>query len=161
MENQDFLVDPANAHPAFARTRLRALAKPLADLGFTRERAARLAERAKKAEETIEWAGQEIFQRTFSPEKDVYHVRGIENAPRAALERFLRLALHRAAGQLPLRLDRLENLAEDIAKTLRSGDNLRATLGGCVWMLSDKAELALRREGPRQRGRKRDGQGST
>ena len=152
-EGLDFFVDPANTHPAFARTRLRALAKSLSELGFNGEKAATLAERAKRAEETIEWAGQEIFQRTFSPEKDVYHLQGMENAPRAALERFLRLVLHRAAGQPPLRLDRLENLAEDIAKALASGDKLRATFGGCVWTLTDKAVLGLREESPRRRGR--------
>ena len=155
---QDYFVDPANSHPAFARTRLRALSQPLADLGFTREKAAKLAERAKKTEETIEWAATEIFQRTFSPEKNVYHLGGLENAPGAAMERFLCMALERVAGQPPQRLDRLERLTKNIANALKKGEELRTSLGGCALSLTDKAMLTLRKENPRLRGRRADAQ---
>jgi hypothetical protein len=88
------------------------------------------------------------------PEKNVYDLSALEKTPLALLERFLSLALTRAAGSAPQRLDRLESLAENMSKALNDGRNFRATLGGCVVALSRDKRLALRRESPRNRGGK-------
>jgi tRNA(Ile)-lysidine synthase len=154
-ENQSFFEDPSNRDPAFARARLRALGAPLRGLGFDREKAARLAQRARKAEEALDWAAKETIRRTISPERDVYHLAQIGNTPLAVLERFLNLAIARAAGAPPQRLDRLETLAENISKALINKDSLRATLGGCSVVLNRRKILALRPERPRKRGLER------
>ena len=122
-QGQTFFDDPSNAHPAYARTRLRALAEPLHDLGFNREKARKLAERAQKADAAIDWAASEIFRRTSLPEKNLYDLASVEKAPLALVERFLSFALTSAAGGAPQRLDRLETLAENISKALNEGHN--------------------------------------
>jgi tRNA(Ile)-lysidine synthase len=149
---QAFFTDPANAHPAFARTRLRALSAPLHELGFDRAKAQKLAERAQKADAAIDWAAKEILGRASLPEKNLYDLSSLQKAPLALFERFLSLLLTRAAGAAPQRLDRLESLAENMSKALNEGRNFRATLGGCVVALNRDKKLALRRESPRKRG---------
>jgi tRNA(Ile)-lysidine synthase len=151
-QGQSYFEDPANKDPAYARARLRALGAPLRELGFDREKAARLAQRARKAEEALDWAARELIRRTISPEKDVYHLDRSENTPQAVLERFLSLAIAQAAGAAPQRLDRLETLAENVNKSLKKNENLRATLGGCSVILNRRKVLALRLERPRSRG---------
>ena len=151
-QGQTFFDDPSNAHPAYARTRLRALAEPLHDLGFNREKARKLAERAQKADAAIDWAASEIFRRTSLPEKNLYDLTSVEKAPLALVERFLSLALTSAAGGAPQRLDRLETLAENMSKALNEGHNFRSTLGGCVVVLNRDKKLALTPESPRNRG---------
>jgi tRNA(Ile)-lysidine synthase len=153
-ENQSFFDDPSNAHPAFARSRLRALATPLHDLGFDRAKAQKLAERAEKAEAAIDWAAREAFRRSSLPEKNLYDLGALQKAPLALIERLLSLALTRAAGAPPRRLDRLESLTENMSIALQNGQTFRATLGGCVVILNRDGKLALRRESPRSRGRK-------
>jgi tRNA(Ile)-lysidine synthase len=149
---QAFFDDPSNAHPAYARTKLRRLAAGLNDLGFSREKAAKLGARAEKADEAVEWAAENLLLRAALEEKDAYDLSELAEAPRALVERFLSLALERAIGAKPRRLDRLEFLAEQIHAALRKNARLRATLGGCAVTLNARNILILRREGPRRRG---------
>lgn len=150
---QEFFDDPSNANPDFARTKLRALASPLQKLGFSREMAQKLTERAKKASEAIDWAAQQSLDRAaLSPDADVYDLGQMIGAPRAILEHCLSLALTRAAGCAPQRLDRLEYLAQRLSTALEKGEELRLTLGGCLIALNRKKILTIRREGPRRRG---------
>jgi tRNA(Ile)-lysidine synthase len=154
-QGQGFFEDPANGDQAYARARLRALGGPLRELGFDRDKAARLAQRARKAEEALDWAAKEMIRRTISPEKDVYHLGDTGIAPLAVLERFLSLAIVQAVGAPPRRLDRLETLADNMSKALINKESLRATLGGCALVLNQRGCLALRREPPRTRGLER------
>ncbi len=157
-QRHEFFEDPANSSPLFARARLRRLAGPLRDLGFSRERAQKLAERAQKADEALDWAAAEIFRHAaISPEAHAYDLSRIEDAPPAIFERFLDLALARAAGAPSRRLERLEALARRLAEALREGRGLSATLAGCSVRLSAQKRLTLRREGPRLRGGARAG----
>ena len=149
---QAFFDDPSNAHPAFARTRLRRLAAELRDLGFDRDKAAKLGARAAKAGEAIEWAAEHLLRRAALGEPDAYDLREIAEAPRALVEHFLSFALARVVGSRPQRLDRLESLARQIHEALQQGSSLRATLGGCAVTLNARKILILRREGPRRRG---------
>jgi len=153
-QGQAFFDDPSNAHPRFARTRLRAFAAPLHDLGFDRAKAQKLADRAQKTDAAIDWAAKETLLRNALPEKNVYDLSSLEKAPLALFERFLSLALTRAAGSAPQRLDRLESLAENMSAALKNSQNFRATLGGCVVVLNRDKRLALSRESPRKRGGK-------
>ncbi len=155
VEGREFLDDPSNSNPAFARTRLRAAAGALQSLGFSREMAQKLSERARKADEALEWAAEQCLVRAaISPDGDDYHLRGIEDAPLAVFERFLSRALARVAGGAPQRLDRLESLAKKLAEALRSRKSVRFTLGGCAATLMADGTLAIRLESQRQRGRK-------
>jgi tRNA(Ile)-lysidine synthase len=151
-QDQAFFDDPSNAHPGFARSRLRALAAPLHDLGFGRAKAQKLAERARKGDAAIDWAAQEILRHSALPEKNVYDLSSLEKAPRALFERFLSHALTCVAGSAPQRLDRLESLAENMSTAMKTSQNFRATLGGCVVVLNRNKRLALSRESPRKRG---------
>ena len=156
-EGQGFFEDPANADPAFERARWRAAAPALHALGLTPERLETLAERARKADEALDHAAEDLVQRTKMPESDVYDLRQAEDAPQAVLERFLGRALQRAAGATPTRLDRLEAFAEKLRAALRNGSAFRATLGGCAARVDERKRLTLRREDPRRRGRKGEG----
>jgi tRNA(Ile)-lysidine synthase len=149
---QAFFDDPSNVHPAFARTKLRRLAADLRDLGFDREKAAKLGARAAKADQGIEWAAENLLRRAALGEPDGYDLGEIAEAPRALVEHFLSLALARVAGARPQRLDRLESLAGQIHEAARQGSSLHATLGGCAVTLNARKILILRREGPRRRG---------
>ncbi len=153
-EGRAYFDDPSNFNPAFARTRVRALAEPLKQLGFSPEMAQRLAERAKKADEALDWAAEQcLFRAAISPDGDVYDLARIEDPPRAVFERFLSMALARVAGCGPQQLDRLESFAEGLGDAARKGRELRLTLGGCTARLDAKKTLSLRLEGVRRRGR--------
>ncbi len=149
---QAFFDDPSNADPAFARARLRRLAAGLQEAGFCRQKAAKLAERAEKADEVVEWAAENLLRRAQLCEPGAYDLGEIAKAPRAVVERCLSLAVARAAGSKPRRLDRLEFLARQVHEALRQGSRLRATLGGCAVMLNAGKVLILRPESPRRRG---------
>ncbi|MDI9848016.1 tRNA lysidine(34) synthetase TilS [Rhodoblastus sp. 17X3] len=149
---QDFFTDPANANPAFDRARWRAAAPALHALGLTPERLGKLAERSRKADQALDHAAEELFRRTKMPESDVYDLQQAEDAPLAALERFLALAIEQAAGGPPSRLERLELFALKLQAALRKGSAFRATLGGCAAKVDERKILTLLREAPRRRG---------
>jgi tRNA(Ile)-lysidine synthase len=152
-EGREFFDDPSNSNPVFARTRLRALAAPLHSLGFSNDKAQKLADRARKADDALEWAAEQCLVRAaISPNGDGYDLQGIEDAPRAIFERFLSRAIARVAGEAPQRLDRLETLAKKLSEAARNGKSLRLTLGGCAATLKAGKTLCLRREGQRRRG---------
>jgi tRNA(Ile)-lysidine synthase len=149
---QDFFTDPTNANPAFDRARWRAAAPTLQALGLTPQRLGKLAERARKADEALDRAAEELFRRTKLPESDVYDLQQAEDAPLAALERFLARAIERAAGAPPSRLERLELFAMKLQAALRKGSAFRATLGGCAAKVDERKILTLLRETSRRRG---------
>jgi tRNA(Ile)-lysidine synthase len=151
-QGRDFFTDPANANPAFDRARWRAAAPALHALGLTPERLGKLAERARKADEALDRAAEELFRRTKMPESNVYDLSQAEDAPLAVLERFLAQAVARASGAPPLRLERLELFALKLRAALRNGSPFRATLGGCAAKVDERKILTLLREAPRRRG---------
>ncbi|HUO54856.1 MAG TPA: tRNA lysidine(34) synthetase TilS [Rhodoblastus sp.] len=151
-EGQEFFDDPANANPTFARARWRAIAPTLHDLGLSTERLARLAERARKVDEALDWAARDLFLRAVMPEPHVYDMRAAQGAPPAIVERFLALAFTRCAGAAPDRLERLERFTQKLQLAYNNRAILRATLGGCAARLDKNGLLALAREKPRRRG---------
>jgi tRNA(Ile)-lysidine synthase len=153
---QKFFADPSNADPAFDRARWRAVAPALHTLGLTAERLGALAERMRKADEALDWAALNLFERTKTPESNVYHLAEAEDAPAAVLERCLAMALEQAAGSPPQRLERLELFAQKLSAALREDAAFRGTLGGCAASLDERKMLILRLEKPRRRGLSKD-----
>jgi tRNA(Ile)-lysidine synthase len=150
---QPFFNDPSNADPRFARTQWRELAPSLHHLGLTPARAFKLAERADKADQALYWAADRFFSCVkISPEENVYNLDGAGEAPLAIIEHFLQSAVVKTSGVRPPRLDRLENLAVQLSAAVRAGEDLRATLGGCMLALDRGQRLRIRVENERRRG---------
>lgn len=150
---QEFFDDPSNADPRFARAQWRELAAPLHRLGFTRERASKLSERAGKCDRALEWAAMRFLQDAQIPtESHAYDFSNARNAPTAIIEYVLQLALIKAAGAPASRLERVERLAVRLETALRTDAELFATLGGCVVTLNRERRLKIALEPQRKRG---------
>ncbi|HUO55124.1 MAG TPA: tRNA lysidine(34) synthetase TilS [Rhodoblastus sp.] len=156
-ERQDFFSDPANSNQAFERARWRAAAPALRALGLTARRLAKLAERASKANAALDAMALDLLQRTKMPEGgvDKYNLQEMGDAPQAALERYLAMAVARVAGAPPPRLERLELFAQKLRVALDRRATFRATIGGCAARLDRASILTLRLEELRRRGRPR------
>jgi tRNA(Ile)-lysidine synthase len=151
---QDFCDDPSNADQRFTRSQWRELAAPLHRLGFTRERAAKLAERAEKCDRALEWAALRFLDDIKIPtESHAYDLSRAENVPTAILEHFLQSALAKVSGDPASRLERLERLAARLRTALRAETELFATLGGCTVALTGDKRLRIGLEVQRRRGR--------
>ncbi len=115
-----FCEDPSNVDPRFTRARLRELMPVLAGEGLDAKRLALLAQRLRRAEATIEFA----VRVAAIAVSDAAWIRG--RPIRLDAEKFIRLpaevalrllgrAIMYAAGELPLRLGRLEALYDWLA----------------------------------------------
>jgi tRNA(Ile)-lysidine synthase len=150
---QTFFADPSNADPRFARSGWRELYRPLARLGLTRERAAKLCERAEKFDGALTWAANRLLSDASIPGRaNNYDLSTAEDTPQAVIEYFLQIALVKATGVPPGRLERVERLALSLCCALRSKTGLRATLGGCVFALDGRQHLRIAPESKRKRG---------
>jgi tRNA(Ile)-lysidine synthase len=150
---QKFFDDPSNSDPRFARSKWRELAEPLHRLGLTRERAARLSERAEKCDRALAWAAARFLEDAQIPtESHVYDFSKAQNAPTAIIEYFLQFALIKVAGAPASRLERVERLAARLETALRTGSELFATLGGCAVTLNRDRRLKFALEPQRKRG---------
>lgn len=156
---QSFITDPSNANPAFARAHLRKLAPLLAQEGLDREALLRLGRRAERADLAL-------TARLAKLRSDLPAVRneGVFQAPIGALEAepaeiLLRLieaeidALQVQPAK-PLRLSRLESLADMLHVALREQKPWRGSLAGMAVRLDRTANLTISREKPRRRGRR-------
>ncbi len=153
---QPFFDDPSNAQRRFDRTRWREVSPTLHELGLTRGRMARLAERAAKAEAALDACACEFFVRIKIPSEDcAFDLSKARETPQAIIEYFLQRALTETVGAPPPRLERLEDLAARLLAALRQGAGFRATLGGGLVSLDRKGRLILRAEDKRKRGRTR------
>ncbi len=128
---QDWIEDPSNADPRYARTRLRTLAPDLAAIGLTPERLSETAHRLARAQQAIDAMVAERLRPAH------VHAIGLVTCPRDAFDapdeialRMLEALLRTAGGQpYPPRVERLEMLLD----VIRRGDEpLRRTLHGCV-----------------------------
>jgi tRNA(Ile)-lysidine synthase len=150
----DFLRDPSNENPDFARTRLRLLKSSLAQQGLDCAALLRLGARAAQAEEALAWSAARIL--ASSP-----HARGdndnvsrfdalmLQTLPKELLQRVVATQIARFGARQPPRLERLESAAQRLAEALAAQSSLRLTLGGALITL-DKAELTIEREPPRR-----------
>ena len=151
-----FILDPSNANPDFARTRLRRLSGLLADAGLGRQALLRLGERAQRANVALDQASQATL-RNIKVEREPgafsADLSSFAHQPEEILLRILADELKLIRGERPLRLDRLESLAKRLIETLRKGYPFRGTLGGATISLNSDGWLVIRSESARQRGR--------
>jgi tRNA(Ile)-lysidine synthase len=154
-----FCEDPSNIDPRFTRARLRELMPVLAGEGLDAKRLALLARRLRRAEAAIELA-------VGVAAGAVSDAAWTDGAPiRLDAEKFIRLpaevalrvlgrAIVHVAGELPLRLGRLEALYDALAPSnsarLRH-NRVRRTLAGALITLKG-GRLTIERAPPRTRG---------
>lgn len=157
-EGRRYLEDPSNSNPAYARARLRALAATLAEQGLDAHALNRLGRRAARANAALEsWtenvaAGLPIRRDDGATSFDARELIGLpDEIALRLIEREIRLCAGRDG---PLRLERLETLAQRLRSALRAGAPLAATLGGVLIALDKKGQLRMKREPARRRGRK-------
>ena len=166
-DGQDYLLDPSNGDPAFARVRLRRQAAAAEDLGLGRDGLLRLARRMARAEIALEAETARVERRLaprlrFGEWEVRFHDPAGGPAPEI-LQRLLRRAIMHAANdgeacggpcgdRRRLRLDRLETLADAFHAALAGGQALGATLGGTRIVLARDGSLKVIREPPRRCG---------
>jgi tRNA(Ile)-lysidine synthase len=161
-----YIRDPSNENPAFARARLRRLAPLLAQEGLDRHALLRLGRRAARADLALTASVERL--RAALP---ALRGNGSFQAPIAALtaeppEILARLveieiqALRRDFAMAepgpfdkPLRLERLETLADALQGALTAGRSWRGSLAGMAISLDGRANLTICAEKPRRRGR--------
>lgn len=147
-----FVRDPSNENSAFARTRMRRLAGLLETEGLDPAALARLASRARRAEEALASCAARASA-GLEAERDEGEFRArasaLESLPRELLQRVLCAEIIRIGGQAP-RLERLERLTEKIAQAIAAKAGMKTTLGKSVIALG-KGELTMKREPPRRR----------
>jgi tRNA(Ile)-lysidine synthase len=163
-----FCEDPSNVDPSFTRARLRQLMPVLAGEGLDAKRLALLARRLRRAEATIEFA----VRAAAIAVSDAAWMRG--RPIRLDAEKFIRLpaevalrllgrAIMYAAGELPLRLGRLEALYDWLAGSNSKLDSkpdstrlrhARRTLAGALITRADGG-LTIERAPPRSKPARR------
>ncbi len=127
-----FVEDPANADPRFARARLRGLMPALAAEGLDAPRLATLARRMGEAEAALSDAAERIAAAAAGP-GGTFMTGELLAAPVAVRVRGLALLLGASTpSPAPLRLERLERLAEALASAAEAGLPLRRTLAGVL-----------------------------
>ncbi|HUB63915.1 MAG TPA: tRNA lysidine(34) synthetase TilS [Methylocella sp.] len=157
MKAHPFVLDPSNKDPAYARTRLRRLSSLLAAEGLDRNALLRLGTRAARADVALTkqvYAITDKIKILREPGRVRADISALAGEPAEILLRFLADELKLIRGDKPLRLDRLEALAEKLGRALRDGSAYKATQGGTILHLQHDHFLVIARETPRCRGRK-------
>jgi tRNA(Ile)-lysidine synthase len=149
--DQNWIEDPSNRNPRFARVRLRALAPALAEEGMTPERLASTAARLRRARETLERMTADFLVRAASPFDEGF-IRLDRDALRNASEEIALRALARlvaSVGGLTYvpRRERSEGLLKTLLKAAApprrgTSDSVLATLGG-VLIVAERANSML------------------
>jgi len=137
-----FVDDPTNHDPRFARPRLRRSMAALATEGLDAKRLAVLAARARRADQALEWAVDEVA-RHASPV--LHEARGLVAAledfrrwPEEIALRVLGRAIAVAGSEGPIELRKLETLVEALRSRPAAGQRRwRRTLAGAMVTVSD------------------------
>jgi tRNA(Ile)-lysidine synthase len=145
----EWIEDPTNGDPRYARTRLRAARDVLQREGLTRVRAGRLAARLDRANAALESYAEEEWRRLVSLRDDAVHIdlAGYNALPDEIAVRLMQKALRclttEARGYAPA-LARIEA----IAQALRETESFRAaTLAGCIIRRSrSRGRVEIRKE---------------
>jgi tRNA(Ile)-lysidine synthase len=159
-----FCEDPSNLDPRFTRARLRELMPVLAGEGLDAKRLALLARRLRRAEATIEFAvvvaaGAVSDTRWASGAPITLNAEKFIRLPEEVALRLLGRAIVHAAGELPLRLGRLEALYALLAQSASQSnsmrpDRVRRTLAGALITLAG-GRLTVEPAPPRSRSARR------
>jgi len=153
---QPYVRDPSNENSAFARTRLRALLPRLEEAGLDAAGWARLGRRAVRAEQALSARAEQVCAKLEKiPVNDGFYisVAALRHLPEEILLRVLGVEIAGLGTGRPLRLERLESLAQDLHTALRTDGPWHRTLGGVGFSLRTDGLLTLRREKPRRHGR--------
>ncbi len=141
---QDWVEDPSNQDPRFARVRMRGLADALAREGLTPARLAETAARFARARAALEDARDRLMS-----EAVVWHEAGyalldawtLARAPEDVALRVLAALVQAIGGQThPPRLDRLERMLAALGST---GLERNRTLGGCRFAVAREQGTVL------------------
>jgi tRNA(Ile)-lysidine synthase len=146
-----FVDDPSNRDPRFARTRMRDLTKTLSDGGMKTTDWARLAVRARRADDALAAATLQLAETLHvrrATDLTDCDARPLAGAPAELVLRLLMGEIARL-GQAP-RLERAEPLADLLQQRIATGSAFRATLGGTLIDLRPDGHLRIGRERPRQ-----------
>jgi tRNA(Ile)-lysidine synthase len=154
-----FCDDPSNVDPRFTRARLRQLMPVLAGEGLDAKRLALLARRLRRAEAAIEFAvavaaGAVSDADWTAAAPILLDAEKFIRLPAEVALRLLGRAIMHAAGELPLRLGRLEALYDTLvpSNSARLRHNrVRRTLAGALITLNG-GRLTIERAPPRTRG---------
>jgi len=149
----NYIRDPSNEDPRFARTQMRRLTGQLEEAGLGPETFARLAARAARAEAALadgtEHLRAEAVLRHMDETTEL-NAKRLKNAPEELVLRLLMAEIGRI-GQMP-RLEQAEALAADLSAAWATGTHWRATLGGALIDLKSDSVLVISREAPRRVG---------
>ncbi len=150
---QDFVRDPSNDDPRFARVQLRQLAATLDALGLSAAALLRLGRRAARSDAALE-ALTTAIEDPLSCERAAGQFTadfsGAEGVPIELLIRLIAREAARIGGQRP-RLDRLEAFMDRLIEAKREGRPCRATLAGTLIDLGAGGRLTIQNEPPRCR----------
>ena len=135
--------DPSNRDPRFTRTRLRALAPALAAEGLDARRFALLGRRVRRAEAAIEFAvaaaAAALSTGAWSEHGPiVLEAEGFAALPAEVALRLLGRAIARVGDEGPVRLGKLESLADALAATPASVRFRRTLAGAAVTLGADR-----------------------
>ncbi|MCX7898798.1 MAG: tRNA lysidine(34) synthetase TilS [Methylocystis sp.] len=130
----DFVRDPSNENTRFARTKLRALAPMLAELGLDRDALLRLGARAAQADAALARCARDLYQRAriASDMGVALNAAAFADAPLELLQRALAQSIAElrpdGAPASSLRLERIERAARRVAAALAARKPTRLTL---------------------------------
>jgi tRNA(Ile)-lysidine synthase len=142
-KKQNWLEDPMNADPRFARSRLRASWPQLEALGLTASRVADAADHLGRAREALEGMTEALLARAakFDAEGVLLDSVRLKMAPREVGLRALAAVLSRISGEAYRpRFGRLERLFDSIRDGTLGGG---ATLHGCIVAPASRAVSAF------------------
>ena len=148
----DFLHDPSNDNPKFARARLRALAPLLAAQGLDRDGLLRLGARAARADAALVRCAEKLRQEAVLYGDSVsahFDPATLAAAPPELVQRVIAAEIARLAPKATPRLERLERLVDALHASLASGEAWRATLAGLA--VECRADAVILRPAPPRR----------
>jgi tRNA(Ile)-lysidine synthase len=153
--DQPYFRDPSNENSAFARTRLRALLPLLEEAGLSASGLARLGRRAARAEQALAIQTETVrasLRKVAANGGVRISVAHLADCPEEILRRVIAGEIATFELGKPLRLDRLERLAQDLCAALHERRVFHGTLGGMRLSLTADGLLTLRPEKTRRRG---------
>jgi len=149
----NYIRDPSNEDPRFARTQMRRLTGQLEEAGLGPETFARLAARAARAEAALADGTEHLKAEAVlrhTDETTELNAKKLKNAPAELVLRLLMAEIGRIA-HMP-RLEQAEALATDLSTAWTVDRPWRATLGGTLINLKSDSVLVISREAPRRVG---------
>lgn len=136
-QNQDWIEDPSNQNPAYARTQIRGLAADLEQVGVNAQRLGDIVDQFGKLKRYLKEPVDAFLEHHCRVEPEGYAVfdqRILQQLPETVVSRIVvRLVALIGGGGYPPRQDRLLRAVANLMQNQVSG----FTLGGCHFLVSD------------------------